>query len=103
MIGSGGCSYGIDNETSMMMMATPEEFDSGSIITNQGVCHDIKIASHHSSSIRKQRSDQNLLKMYAIKLGLNDRGCYLSCALAALAFVFLVIIITLAACWPGNS
>ena len=99
---SSGCSYGLENDTSMMMMmATPEEFDTNSITTNQD-CHDLKISSGHHLSSGKRRSEPSILKLYAMKLGLNDRGCYISCALAALAFSLFVIVVTLAACWPGK-
>ena len=99
---SSGCSYGLENDTSMMMMmATPEEFDTNSITTNQD-CHDFKISSDHHLSNGKRRSEPSILKLYAMKLGLNDRGCYISCALAALAFSLFVIVVTLAACWPGK-
>ena len=83
----------------MMMMATPEEFDTTSVTTNHD-CHEYKMSSGHNGG--KRRSDPSILKLYALKLGLNDRGCYVSCALAALAFSLLVIVITLAACWPGK-
>ena len=83
------------------MMATPEEFDTNSITTNQD-CHDLKISSGHHLSSGKRRSEPSILKLYAMKLGLNDRGCYISCALAALAFSLFVIVVTLAACWPGK-
>ena len=83
----------------MMMMATPEEFDTNSITTN----HDMKMSSNPMSyDLGKRRSEPSILKMYALKLGLNDRGCYVASVLAALAFSFLVIIIALAACWPGE-
>ena len=55
---------------------------------------DIKLPS------RKEK--ESLLKRYANKLGLNDRGCYLAVGLAIIAFFFLVIIIAMAACWPGE-
>ena len=99
---SSGCSYGLENDTSMMMMmATPEEFDTNSITTNQD-CHDLKISSGHHLGSGKRRSEPSILKLYAMKLGLNDRGCYISCALAGLAFSLFVIVVTLAACWPGK-
>lgn len=94
---SSGYSYGLDNDTSMMMMmATPEEFDTNSITTN----HDMKYNPAPNGG--KRRSDPSILKLYAMKLGLNDRGCYISCGLAALAFCLLVIVIALTACWPGK-
>jgi len=80
----------------MMMMATPEEFDTNSITTN----HDLKLNSAPNGV--KRRSNPSILKMYAMKLGLNDRGCYISCALGALAFCLLVVVIALTACWPGK-
>jgi hypothetical protein len=45
----------------------------------------------------------NYLKVYARKFGLNDRGCYVACVLGGLAFFFFVIIVAMAATWPGKS
>lgn len=74
-----------DQET--MMMHTPL-----SPLTKEHHSQDIKLPS------RKEK--ESLLKRYAKKLGLNDRGCYLAVGLAIIAFFFLVIIIAMAACWP---
>lgn len=46
--------------------------------------------------------ETNWLKVYARKLGVNDRGCYLACALGGLAFFFFTIIIAMGASWPGK-
>jgi hypothetical protein len=44
-----------------------------------------------------------MLKRYAKKLGLNDRGCYLAIGLAIITFFLLVIIVAMAISWPGES
>ena len=49
-----------------------------------------------------RKEKQSILKMYAKKLGLNDRGCYLAIGLAILIFFLLVIIIAMAFSWPGT-
>ena len=49
-----------------------------------------------------RKEKEGILLRYARKLGLNDRGCYLSAGLALLAFLLLVVIIIMAACWPGK-
>ena len=49
-----------------------------------------------------RKEKESLLLRYAKKLGLNDRGCYLAVGLAVLAFLLLVVIIVMAACWPGQ-
>jgi hypothetical protein len=59
---------------------------------------------HHSQDIKlpSRKEKESLLKRYAKKLGLNDRGCYIAVGLAIIAFFFLVIIIAMAACWPSK-
>jgi len=47
-----------------------------------------------------RKEKEGILLRYARKLGLNDRGCYLAIGLALLAFLLLVVIIIMAACWP---
>ena len=49
-----------------------------------------------------RKEKEGILLRYARKLGLNDRGCYLAAGLALLAFLLLVVIIIMAACWPGK-
>ena len=49
-----------------------------------------------------RKEKESLLKRYAKKLGLNDRGCYLAVGLSAITFLLLLIIIVMAACWPGK-
>ena len=50
-----------------------------------------------------RKEKESLLKRYAKKLGLNDRGCYLAVGLSVLTFLLLLVIIVMAACWPGNE
>ena len=50
-----------------------------------------------------RKEKESLLKRYAKKLGLNDRGCYLAVGLSVIAFLLLLIIIVMAACWPGEK
>ena len=50
-----------------------------------------------------RKEKESLLKRYAKKLGLNDRGCYLAVGLSVLTFLLLLVIIVMAACWPGNT
>ena len=60
---------------------------------------------HHSQQeikLPSRKQKESLLKRYAKKLGLNDRGCYIAVGLAIVAFFFLVIIIAMAACWPSK-
>merc|ERR1719336_3473976 len=47
-----------------------------------------------------RKEKESLLKRYAKKLGLNDRGCYLAVGLSVLTFLLLLVIIVMAACWP---
>ena len=49
-----------------------------------------------------RKEKESLLKRYAKKLGLNDRGCYLAVGLAVIAFLLLLVIIIMAVCWPGQ-
>ena len=55
------------------------------------------------SWLLNRKEKQSILKMYAKKVGLNDRGCYIAIALAILLFFLLVIIIAMAASWPGKG
>ena len=50
-----------------------------------------------------RKEKESLLKRYAKKLGLNDRGCYLAVGLAVIAFLLLLVIIIMAVCWPGGK
>jgi hypothetical protein len=45
----------------------------------------------------------NLLRMYGRKLGLNERGCHVALALAAVAFLLLLIVVAMTAAWPSES
>ena len=97
VVDGGSLMYGVlDNshpDSSMMMMATPEEFDSRSISGN----------FEDKSSDKLGPDSHSLLMMYADRFGLNERGCYVSTTLAIIAFIFFVIIVTLGACWPGKA
>ena len=44
-----------------------------------------------------RKEKESLLKRYAKKLGLNDRGCYLAVGLAVIAFLLLLVIIIMSA------
>ena len=48
-----------------------------------------------------RRDNPSILRLYAKKLGLNDRGCYVAIALAIFIFFLLVIIVAMAVSWPG--
>ncbi len=50
----------------------------------------------------RRKEKESLLKRYAKKLGLNDRGCYLAIGLAIITFFLLVIILAMAISWPGQ-
>ena len=49
-----------------------------------------------------RKEKESILLRYAKKLGLNDRGCYLAVGLSLITFLLLVVIIIMAACWPGE-
>ena len=51
--------------------------------------------------IRKEKSSP--LKSYAIKLGLNERGFLLCVGLSALSALLIIVLVVLAALWPGYS
>ena len=81
-------------ETSLMMMAPSTSMTSGAGIVSAGD-HDLKLPT------AKER--HNYLRKYARKLGLNDRGCYIACGLAALAFLLFIIVVAMGASWPGKQ
>jgi hypothetical protein len=54
-----------------------------------------------TSNSAKGKSNR-LLRKCARRLGLNDRGCYVACGLAVLAFFLLVVVVTMGACWPSK-
>ena len=58
------------------------------------------VPSWMSGWVRKEK--ESILKRYAKKLGLNDRGCYLAIGLAIITFFLLVIIVAMAISWPGE-
>ena len=66
------------------------------------------VPAHHPDQseelkLPSRRDNQSLLKMYAKKLGLNDRGCYIAIALAIIVFFLLLIIIAMIVSWPGEA
>ena len=73
-----------NHETTMMMM------------------HHMSMSEDHEIKLPTAKEKTNYLRKYALKFGLNDRGCYIACCLAGLAFFFFVVIIVMAICWPGK-
>ena len=49
-----------------------------------------------------RKEKESLLLRYARKLGVNERGCYVTVGLSVFTFLLIIIIIIMAACWPGN-
>ena len=49
-----------------------------------------------------RKEKESILLRYAKQLGLNDRGCYLAAGLSVITFLLLIVIIIMAACWPGK-
>jgi hypothetical protein len=95
----GECGH---NETSMMMMLPSQTVAGrGVIVTGMDaggygqITDDVKLPT--------AKAKENYLKKYARKLGVNDRGCYIACALAILAFFFFIIIVAMASAWPGRD
>ncbi len=93
---NGSSSYG-ENEASMMMMMHPSPSTSEFPMQDDRDFRrdDVKLPT------AVKRKD-NVLKVYARKFGLNDRGCYVACVLGGLAFFFLIIIVAMTATWPGK-
>ena len=60
------------------------------------------VGDGHEIKLPTAKEKTNYLRKYTIKFGLNDRGCYIACCLAGLAFFFFVIIVVMAICWPGE-
>ena len=59
-------------------------------------------ATNNDFKLPSRKEKDGLLLRYAKKLGLNDRGCYLAIGLSMFTFLLIIIIIIMAACWPGN-
>ncbi|TRY64311.1 hypothetical protein TCAL_00498 [Tigriopus californicus] len=110
-------------ESSMMMMMPTHMTDQGHHHHHHQHQHDLNNHHHqeathfvnhtqfHPQFVHSTRDDvklptakarDNYLKKYARKFGLNDRGCYIACVLACLAFFFLVIIIAMILSWPAS-
>lgn len=84
-----------DREQETMMMHTP----LSPLGKEHG--HHTEYQVHNTEfKMPSRKEKESLLKRYAKKLGLNDRGCYLAVGLSALTFLLLLIIIVMAACWP---
>lgn len=109
-------------ESSMMMMMPTHMTDQGhhhhhhhhdlNNHHHQEATHFVNHTQFHPQFVNSTRDDvklptakarDNYLKKYARKFGLNDRGCYIACVLACLAFFFLVIIIAMMLSWPGKN
>ena len=104
-----GGTYG-DHETTMMMQSPngDSELLAGNLNYRSppmsAHLHN-PVSEEHSkltSSKAAHKDRKNYLQIYARQFGLNDRGCYVALGLAALAFLLLVIIITMGATWPGK-
>lgn len=81
------------------MMATPEDFDdTASVSVGGGGHYDVDVGG--KSSLKT--ASHGLMMIYADRLGLNERGCQVAAALAAVVVAFFVIIVSLAVCWPGR-
>ena len=50
-----------------------------------------------------RKENQSILRLYAKKLGLNERGCYLAVILAFFILFLMLIILAMAITWPGTS
>ena len=86
----------------MMMLPSPPPLTSEELHQ-----HHQQMLTHqqqHREDVKlpSAKHKDNYLRKYGLKLGLNDRGCYISCGLAVLAFILLVIIIVMALHWPGK-
>ena len=96
--GDHGACHVLDN-----MMATPEDFDdTGSVSVGGGGHYDVGKSHGGSHGGGLKSSSHGLMMIYADRLGLNERGCHVVAALAAVIFAFFVIIVSLAVCWPGR-
>lgn len=60
-------------------------------------------ATNTDFKLPTRKEKESLLLRYSKKLGLNDRGCYLAIGLSVFTFLLIIIIIIMAACWPGND
>ena len=87
------------SETSMMMMLPSHA------VAGRGVIVAGMDAGHPGDDVKlpTAKAKEDYLRKYARKLGVNDRGCYIACGLAILAFLFFIIIVAMASTWPGKS
>ena len=111
--GDGAVAGGGHNETSMMMML-PSHSVAGRGIIVSGMDAGGGYATLHRTGasaaaaggddlkLPSAKARENYLKKYARKLGVNDRGCYIACGLAVLAFLLVIVIIAMASAWPGE-
>ena len=65
-------------------------------------CFLLNFAPGDDLKLPSAKPRENYLKKYARKLGVNDRGCYIACGLAVLAFLLFIVIIAMASAWPGE-
>ena len=99
MMNGNNSSYG-ENEASMMMMMHPSPSTDEFPLPDG---HDDFRRDDVKLPTAVKRKESNVMKIYARKFGLNDRGCYVAVVLGGLAFFFLLIILAMAAAWPGRS
>jgi hypothetical protein len=98
MGGSGNnASFG-ENDASMMMMMQPSPSTSEFPVPDD---RDFRRHDDVKLPTAVKRKD-NMLKVYARRFGLNDRGCYVAVVLGGLAAFFLLIIVAMGAAWPGQ-
>ncbi len=95
---------------SLMMMAAAAAVDSTSSVPSAenrlklplGSSSGFSSAKERNRGISSSSSSPPYLAGYARKLGVNDRGCYLACGLAALALALFLVVVILVANWPGK-
>lgn len=97
------------HETSMLMMLPPPTPLMEEHHRNMASTSTAAGSSHHPHHLRNDdvklptaKERHNYLKKYAHKFGLNDRGCYIACGLAILAFFLFIIVVAMGASWPGR-
>ena len=58
--------------------------------------------SQDDLKLPSRKEKQSILRLYAKKLGLNERGCYLAVILAFFILFLMLIILAMAITWPGT-
>lgn len=69
---------------------------------NSGEIIDPNAATGSGNMLKMSKGGSNLLRKYAVKFGLNERGCYVACVLASIAAALLLVIICMCIAWPGE-